>query len=291
MKRASTLTPQSPNRSWRLVIRPRSKWLDLQLADLWRYRDLVALFVRRDFVSEFKQTVLGPTWFILQPLLTTLVFVVVFGRMVGLSTDGLPGMLFYLSGNVVWMYFSNVLTATANTFVANANLFGKVYFPRLAVPLSLTISHLLKFALHLVFFAVCWGFFSLQGQSIYMTALAWLVPFLVITMAGLALGLGIIFSALTTKYRDLRFLLEFGVRLLMYGTPVIYPLSVIPEKWRWVMLANPVTPLVEAFRLAFLGQGTVTAAHLAYSAAFALVALLGGAVIFHRVERTFMDTV
>ena len=278
-------------RSWSLIIRPHGGWFELHLSDLWRYRDLVWMFVRRDFSAQFKQTLLGPIWFVLQPLLTTLVFVIVFGNIAKLSTDGLPKLLFYLSGNIVWMYFSGVLTAASNTFVANAHLFGKVYFPRLAVPLSLSISHLLKFGLQFLFFLCFVGYYVLMGTPIHFTPFAWLFPLLVLIMAGQALGLGVLFSAMTTKYRDLRFLLEFGVRLLMYATPVVYPLASIPDKWRWFLLVNPMTPVIETFRLAFLGKGTFSWWHLGYSAGFAVVSLLLGAAIFNRVERTFMDTV
>lgn len=278
-------------RSWRLVIRPHAGWFELHLTDLWRYRDLVMMFVRRDFVAQFKQTILGPAWFVLQPLLTTVVFVVVFGNIANLSTDGIPKTLFYLSGNVVWMYFSGVLTTTSNTFVGNANLFGKVYFPRLAVPLSLVISNGLKFGLQFLFFLVFLLFFFLNGAPVQITVYAFLFPLLILIMAGLALGLGVLFSSMTTKYRDLRFLLEFGVRLLMYATPVIFPLSSIPDKWRWVLLANPMTPVIETFRLAFLGQGTFSWWHVGYSAVFAVFSVLIGAAVFNRVERTFMDTV
>jgi lipopolysaccharide transport system permease protein len=285
------LTPQPPARAWSLVIRPRAGWLELHLGDLWRYRDLVTLFIRRDFVAQFKQTLLGPAWFVMQPLLSTLIFVVVFGHIANLSTDGLPKILFYLSGNVAWMYFANVLTATSNTFISNAHLFGKVYFPRLAVPLSLTLSNLMKFALQFAFFLAFVLYFRLRGAPVRFTWVAWLSPLLVLTMAGQALGLGILFSAMTTKYRDLRFLLDFGVRLLMYAAPVVYPLSAIPQKWRWFLLVNPMTPLIEAFRLGFLGQGTLSWPLLAYSAGFAAVSLLAGIAIFNRVEKTFMDTV
>jgi len=280
------------DKDWDLVIRPQSGWFDLQFRDLWRYRDLVMRVVRRDIVAQFKQTILGSSWFVIQPLLTTIVFAVVFGNLAGLSTDHLPKMLFYFSGNVVWLYFSNVLTASANTFVGNAHLFGKVYFPRLAVPLSLTISNLIKFGLQVGFFLVFWLYYALMGTGIRMTPASFLFPVLVLIMAGQALGVGILFSAMTTKYRDLRFLLEFGVRLAMYATPVIFPLSSITGgRLRLVLLANPMTPVIEVFRLGFLGQGTLNWGWLAYSACFAIVSLLVGVVAFNRVERTFMDTV
>ena len=277
---------------WDLVIRPRSGWFDLHLLDLWRYRDLVLLFVRRDFVAQFKQTILGSAWFVIQPLLTTIVFTVVFGNLANLSTDHLPKMLFYLSGNIIWMYFSGVLTAASHTFVGNAHIFGKVYFPRLVIPLSLTLSNLIKFMLQFGFFLAFWLYYVLIGADIRMTPTALLFPVLVLIMAGLALGLGILFSSMTTKYRDLRFLLEFGVRLAMYATPVIFPLSSITGgRLRLVLLVNPMTPIIETFRLGFLGQGTMHWGWLAYSAAFAVVSLLVGVVAFNRVERTFMDTV
>ncbi len=282
---------ETTTRTWRLVIRPRAAWFDLHLKDLWVYRDLIMMFVRRDFVAQFKQTILGPIWFVLQPLLTTVVFTIVFGTIAKISTDGLPKMLFYLSGNVVWMYFSGVLTAASNTFVGNAHLFGKVYFPRLAIPLSLAISHVLKFLLQFLFLLCFIAFYWVKGAPIHFTAFAWLFPLLILIMAGQALGLGVIFSSMTTKYRDLRFLLEFGVRLLMYATPVVFPLSSIPDQWKWLLLANPMTPIIEIFRLGFLGQGVFSWWQLGYSFVFATLVLVFGVAIFNRVERTFMDTV
>lgn len=276
---------------WDLIIRPANGWLDLHLMDLWRYRDMVLMFVRRDFVSQFKQTLLGPAWFILQPLLTSLVFVVVFGNIAGLETQGLPKLLFYLSGNILWLYFSGVLTATSNTFISNAHLFGKVYFPRLAIPLSISISHFLRFGVQISFFSVFWIYYRLRGADIELKSAAALFPLVLVLMAGLALGLGILFSACTTKYRDLRFLLDFGVRLLLFASPVVYPLSTIPAEWRWFLLINPMTPLIEVFRLGFLGEGTVTAGLLLYSAVFSVLSLAFGAVIFSRIEKTFIDTV
>ena len=278
---------------WDLVIRPRSGWLELHLQDLWRYRDLVMLFVRRDFVAQFKQTILGPAWFVLEPLLTTIMFTIVFGNIARLSTDGLPKILFYLNGNILWQYFAQCLTTTSNTFSVNARLFGKVYFPRLAVPVATVISGLLKLALQFVFFMVFWGYYALVTDvQIHLTWAAALLPVLVLLMAMLALGLGVICSSLTTKYRDLRFLLRFGVQLAMYTSTVIYPLAAIKGgKSRYVIFANPMTPIIEAFRYGFLGTGSLSWAHLAYSAAFAVSVLLVGICIFNHVERTFMDTV
>jgi len=276
---------------WDLVIRPKAKWFDLHLRDLWRYRDLITLFVWRDFVAQYKQTILGPLWFIIQPLLTTIMFTIVFGNIAQLPTDGLPKMLFYLSGNVVWGYFSSCLNNTSNTFVANAGLFGKVYFPRLAVPVSIVISQLFTFGLQLMLFLAFLAYYAWNGAMVQPNAVILLTPFLILLMASLGLGAGIISSALTTKYRDLRFLLVFGVQLLMYATPVIYPLSAIPEKYRFFILANPMTPVIETFRYGFLGSGTFDPTHLAYSTLFTAMVLLLGILLFSRIERTFMDTV
>jgi len=277
--------------NWDLIITPRKKWYDLQLADVWRYRDLIALFVRRDFVSRYKQTILGPLWFLIQPLLTSVVFTVIFGNIAQLPTDGLPQLLFYMSGNVLWGYFSNCLTSTSNTFVANARLFGKVYFPRLVMPISTVISNLITFAIQFVFFLGFYLYFFLSGADITLTTWAFSLPLLILLMAGLGLGFGIIISSLTTKYRDLSYLVSFGVSLWMYATPVIIPVSSIPERWRWVVDVNPVTPIIETFRAGFLGAGDASWSRLGYSAAFMLVVMFIGVVIFNRVEKTFIDTV
>jgi lipopolysaccharide transport system permease protein len=265
---------------------------DLRLGELWRYRDLVMLFVRRDFVAVYKQTILGPLWYLIQPLMTAIIFTFIFGNIASLPTDGLPQFLFYMSGTVVWSYFAECLNKTSNTFVQNASLFGKVYFPRMAVPVSILISNLITFLIQFVLLIAFILYFVLRGTSIQPNWL-WIAlsPILILMMAGLGLGLGIIISSLTTKYRDLRFLITFGVQLLMYATPVIYPISSIPERLRWIILANPMTPIVEAFRYAFLGAGTVDVSHLLYSFTFMLVIVLLGIVIFNRVEQTFMDTV
>jgi lipopolysaccharide transport system permease protein len=273
------------------AIQPQRNLLDLRLSELWKYRDLVMLFVRRDFVSVYKQTILGPLWYLIQPLLTTVIFTFIFGQVASLPTDGLPQFLFYMSGTVIWAYFAACLTKTSETFVQNANLFGKVYFPRLAVPVSILISNLITFAIQLALFMLFVLFFILRGSSVQPNLWILFVPLLVLMMAGLGLGFGILISSLTTKYRDLRFLVTFGVQLLMYATPVIYPVSSIPERFQWVILANPMTSIVEAFRYAFLGAGTLNLGHLLYSFVFMLVAVALGALVFNRVEQTFMDTV
>lgn len=276
---------------WTLIIRPRTGWFDLHLADLWRYRDLITMFVRRDFVSLYKQTILGPLWFIIQPLLMTLTFTLIFGNIAQLSTDGLPKILFYLSGIMAWNYFSECLLKTSETFSGNAHLFGKVYFPRLAVPVSVVISNFIKFGIQLGLFLAFYFYFLANGAAVKPTWAILLVFPLIILMAALGLGSGIIVSSLTTKYRDLRFLIQFGTQLLMYSTPVIIPLSKIPEKYRWIMLINPMTPVIETFRFAFLGTGTFSWAHLGISAATTILIVAAGIVLFNHVEKTFMDTV
>ena len=280
------------NQGWDMIIEPQRSLLDLRLGELWHYRDLVLLFVRRDFVSVYKQTILGPLWFLIQPLLTTITFTVIFGNFAKLPTDSLPQFLFYMSGTVVWSYFSDCLTKTSNTFVNNSQLFGKVYFPRMAVPVSILISSLITFLIQFALFLVFVLYFFLSGASIHLNWM-WVLlsPVLLFMMAGLGLGFGIIISSLTNKYRDLRFLVQFGVQLLMYATPVIYPISSIPARFQWVILANPMTSIVEAFRYAFLGAGDANLGHLAYSFGFMLVVVFIGTVIFNRVEQTFMDTV
>lgn len=277
--------------NWSLVIRPQRAWWDLRLGELWRYRDLVWLFVWRDFVAYYKQTILGPLWYLIQPILTTVVFTVIFGNIAQLSTDGLPPFLFYLAGNTVWAYFAASLTSTSNTFTGNAGLFGKVYFPRLAMPLSVVISQIISFGIRFFVFLGFLIYFIASGSDVHPNWWILILPVLLIIMAGLGLGLGIIVSSLTTKYRDLQQLVVFGTQLLMYGTPVIYPLSSIEGTWRWVILANPMTPVVEVFRLAFLGTSVLSPLYLLYSFAFMVLVLLIGVLIFNRVENSFMDTV
>ena len=284
-------TQSSNQENWSLVIRPQRAWWDLRLGELWRYRDLIWLFVWRDFVAYYKQTILGPLWYLIQPILTTLVFTVIFGNIAKLSTDGLPPFLFYLAGNTVWTYFSACLTSTSSTFTSNAGLFGKVYFPRLAMPLSVVISQIISFGIRMLVFLGFLIYFMLSGADVNPNWWILLLPVLLLAMAGLGLGLGIIVSSLTTKYRDLQQLVAFGVQLLMYGTPVIYPLSSIEGTWRWLILANPMTPVVEIFRFAFLGTSAMSPVYLLYSIAFMFVVLLIGVLIFNRVENTFMDTV
>ncbi len=277
--------------NWTMVIRPKGHWLDLRLDELWQYRDLILLFVRRDFVAAYKQTILGPLWHLIQPLFTAITFTFIFGNVAGLSTDGLPKFLFYMAGTVAWSYFAKCLTSTSDTFAANAGIFGKVYFPRLATPVSIIISSLITFGIQFGIFLLFMAYFGVRGAGIHPNNWILLTPVLLLLMAGLGLGFGIIVSSLTTRYRDLRHLVSFGVHLFMYATPVIYPLSTIPEKYKSLIMANPMTPIIETFRFAFLGAGTVDAMHLLYSASFTVVVLLAGILLFNKVERTFMDTV
>ncbi len=274
-----------------LTIRPQRSLLNLRLGELWRYRDLVMLFVWRDFVSVYKQTILGPLWYLIQPLLTTITYTVIFGSVAQLPTDGLPTFLFYMSGTVIWTYFAECLTKTSNTFLQNAHIFGKVYFPRMAVPVSILISNLITFGIQFLLFMIFVAIFAARGAEIRPTLWILFSPVLVLMMAGLGFGFGVIISSLTTKYRDLRFLVQFGVQLLMYATPVIYPVSSIPARFQPLIQINPMTSIVETFRYAFLGAGTVNPWQLLYSFVFMIVIVIISSVIFNRVEATFMDTV
>ena len=282
---------QKEPKKWDMVIGPHRNLFDLRLRELWHSRDLILLFVRRDFVSVYKQTILGPIWYIIQPLLTTIIFTVIFGNIAKLPTDGLPSFLFYMSGTVIWTYFASVFTKTSDTFVNNANLFGKVYFPRLAVPVSILLSNLIAFIIQFVFFLGFILYFVARGTQLHPNWWILFTPVLLLMMAGLGLGFGIICSSLTTKYRDLRFLVQFGVQLLMYVTPVIYPMSSIPQRYQAILQFNPISPVVETFRYAFLGGGAVNIPQLIYSFGLMLILIILGAVIFNRVEATFMDTV
>jgi lipopolysaccharide transport system permease protein len=283
--------PPQPPGDWTLVITPQNRLFDLKLRELWQYRDLILLFVRRDFVAQYKQTILGPAWHLIQPLLTTIVFTVIFGKVAQIPTDGVPPFLFYMAGTVLWTYFSGVLTGTSSTFTGNASIFGKVYFPRAAVPVAGLLSKLIAFSLQFLFFLCFLGYFMLGGADVAPNAWALATPLLLLIMAALGLGLGVIVSSLTTRYRDLTVVVGFGVQLLMYATPVIYPLSSLPEPYRTWMLLNPIAPVMEIFRHAFLGAGEVDIGTLTYSVFVTGVILFFGVILFNRVERTFMDTV
>lgn len=278
-------------KEWDLVIEPQSSLFELHLKDVWRYRDLLWLLVKRDFVSFYKQTILGPLWFFIQPLFTTIIFTFVFGNLAGLSTDGLPQPLFYMAGITAWNYFADCLTKTSTVFRDNAQIFGKVYFPRLIMPLSIVMSNLVRFGVQMLLFFMMIGYYSFSGASFHSNSFVLLFPILVLLMALLGLGLGLIITALTTKYRDLAFLITFGVQLMMYATTVIYPLSAAPANYKWLVELNPMTGIIEAFRYGFLGQGVLTWQSLGYSVIVTLVSLVLGVIIFNKTEKTFVDTV
>lgn len=278
---------------WTIEIYPHDSLLSLRLGEVWRYRDLLMLFVRRDFVALYKQTILGPLWYLIQPLMTTVVFTLIFSNIAKIGTDDIPPVLFYLAGITLWSYFSECLTKVSDTFFANQQIFGKVYFPRIIVPLSLVTSGLIKFGIQFMLFIGMIGFFTIfRGVDLQINAYALLTPFLILIMAMLALGFGMLISAMTAKYRDLKFALTFGVQLWMYATPIVYPMSIIGGgKWRYLILANPLSPIVETFKLGFLGEGMFSFWYLGYSAGFATALLLIAIAVFNRTERTFMDTV
>ena len=285
-------TLEKDNEHWDQVIEPHSKLLNLNLKEVWRYRDLMWLFVKRDFAAQYKQTILGPLWHFIQPVFTTLMFLFIFGKVANIPTDGIDAIPFYMSGIAIWNYFSSCHTATSNTFVANACIFGKVYFPRLVMPLSIVTSNLVKFGIQFLLLLAVLVFFGIRNGHFYIGASWLLIPVLVLMMAGLGLGLGIIISSLTTKYRDFNVLIGFAVQLLMYATPVAYPLSYLKQKSyaHWIAW-NPVAPIVEAFRYAIFGKGSVDITGLLYSGSFIMIVLLVGMLLFSKVERTFTDTV
>jgi lipopolysaccharide transport system permease protein len=282
----------SSDEEWTLIIRPHNSLFNLNLREVWCYRDLLFMFVRRDFVAVYKQTILGPLWFFIQPLLTVIIFNITFNKIAKIPTDGFPAILFYLAGLTPWNYFSSCLTKTSNTFVENSSIFGKVYFPRLIVPLSVVVSTMIQFSIQFVLFIILFIYFFFSGSNVS-PQWGWIIlltPALVLLMAALGLGSGIVVSSLTTKYRDFTFLLGFGVQLLFYTTPVIYPMSSIPTKWQWLILLNPMTAPVEAFRAIFLG-GSIPWFALGISTLLTVALVFFGIVIFNKVEKSFMDTV
>ncbi|HUC79696.1 MAG TPA: ABC transporter permease [Flavisolibacter sp.] len=291
----STMHVESANpaqENWTEIIKPKSHLFDLRLHELWRYRDLVAMFVRRDFVSNYKQTILGPIWFFIQPLITTIMFVFVFGKIAGFAPAGVPMLAFYMAGVTIWNFFSENLNRTSTVFRDNAGIFGKVYFPRLTMPIAIVISSLVRFAIQFFLFLLIWGYYMVTEDSINPNWWAILLtPLLLLIMGLLALGLGMIITAMTTKYRDLVFLMGFGVQLLMYATPVIYPLEKLPVKYAAIIKANPMSPVLETFRFAFLGSGDFSWSYLLYSVGITLAILSFGIVVFNRVEKSFTDTV
>lgn len=285
------MSTSQESKDWDLVIKGHSSLFDVNFGDLWRYRDLLLMFVKRDFVSFYKQTILGPLWFFIQPIFTTIVFTFVFGNLANISTDGLPHALFYLTGITAWAYFADCLTKTSTVFKDNANIFGKVYFPRLIMPLSIVVSNLVRFGVQLLLLIVMMVIFHYRGEQFEVTYGLVFFPILVLLMALLGLGIGLIITAVTTKYKDLTFLITFGVQLLMYGTTVIYPLSAAPEQYKRIIELNPMTGIIEGFRFAFLGKGEFTPWSVGYSAIVTVVILFFGILIFNKTEKNFVDTI
>lgn len=277
--------------NWTTIIKPRNKLFQVDFREIWQYRDLLTMFVRRDIVTQYKQTILGPAWYFIQPALTTIMYMVVFGGIAKISTDGLPQPMFYLAGIVCWQYFADCLNKTSATFTTNQNIFGKVYFPRLIIPLSTVVSNLVRMGIQFLLFFAVYVYYLVLKVHVVPTIYIILVPFLIIMLAGLALGFGILVSSMTTKYRDLTILFTFIVQLWMYATPVIYPLSTMSEKMQKIMTLNPLTAVVEAFKYGTMGAGTFSWFSLGYSFVFMLILLGLGIVVFNKVQRSFMDTV
>jgi len=288
------MSTTSVKEHWDIEITPQNNLLDLKLKDVWHYRDLLVLLVRRDFVSFYKQTIFGPLWFFVQPVITILMYTIVFGGLAGIPTDGIPKPLFYLAGTIIWNYFADCLTKTSTVFKDNAAMLGKVYFPRLIMPLSIVLSNLIRFAVQLVLFIAMLLFYWFKGVTIAPNLYVLLFPFIVLLIAAQGLGFGMIISAVTTKYRDLTFVVSFGVPLAMYATTVIYPLSEVASKYHnysWLIKYNPITELIETFRYGFLGKGGFDWQLFSYSAVVTFVILLIGTVIFNKVEKNFVDTI
>ena len=275
---------------WTEIIEPQSSLLNLNLKEVWRYRDLLLLLVKRDFVTYFKQTILGPIWFFVNPILTTLIYTLVFGNIAGISTNGTPKIAFYLSGVVMWNYFSTSLTQTSTVFTVNAPIFGKVYFPRLIMPLSIVVSNLMQFGIQFLLFLIIVIYYTFQGQ-LHPNIFVLLTPVLIVLMAAFALGVGMIFSSMTTKYKDMAMLLTFGVQLFMYATPIVYPLSTINDQYKYLIELNPLTAIIENFRYAFLGSGSLNIEALGYSCVMIGILLAIGTIIFNRIQKGFMDTI
>lgn len=278
---------------WDLIIKPQIKWYQIDLKAIWKYRDLLLLLVRRDFVAVYKQTILGPLWFFIQPVITAFTFTFIFGNVAKLSTDGNPSILFYLSGITIWTYFSDCLTKTSTTFISNAGVFGKVYFPRLIMPLSVLVSNLIKLGIQLTIFLCVWIYYVNIGEKVKPHwEMMWLLPVLIFMLAGLGFGFGILISSLTTKYRDLNFLVGFGVQLLMYASSVVIPISSMSDKVKHVMLLNPLTSIIESFKYIFLGSGSYESfAYLPYGFGFMMILVSLSIIVFNKVEKSFMDTV
>jgi lipopolysaccharide transport system permease protein len=276
---------------WTIIISPQHSWLSFNFKEVWQYRDLVKLFVRRDFVAKYKQTILGPLWFVLQPLLTTLVFIIIFGRIAKISTDGLPEILFYFSGTICWGYFADCFTQIAETFIANAPVFGKVYFPRLVVPIANGINNMFKFFIQFAVFILLLIFYHVKGFDV--TPSLWLLtfPLLLVQMAAMGIACGLIVSSISTRYRDLTNIMSVGVQLWMLATPVVYPLSQVPENYRRFFILNPMASIISGFRAAFLGKSVITMEYFLVGWIVTLICLFCGLVLFNRIEKTFVDTI
>ena len=290
---------ESEIKHFQIVIRPKNSLLDFKLKEIFHYRDLISLFVKRDFISKYKQTILGPAWAVIQPLLTTVVFTILFGSLANLTTADtpkanavIPGFLFYMAGTICWTYFSTTVNNTSATFINNAGIMGKVYFPRMVTPISIAFSNLIQFTIQLIMFVAIYIVMLLTGTAVLCPSwYLFLLPFLVLQMMMLSMGFGIIISALTTKYRDLQMLVGFGLQLWQYATPIAYGLRLVPEKWQWLMLVNPVTPIVLTFRYAFFGTGYFSLTYYLISWVMTIGILLLGMILFNRIEKTFMDTI
>ena len=277
--------------SWTTIIKPKTNFLSLNLDDLWKYRDLTRMFIKRDFVTFYKQTILGPLWFIIQPLFTSAMYMLIFGRVAKISTDEIPQILFYMAGVINWTYFSECLTQTSNTFVTNANVFGKVYFPRLTVPVANIMTNMIRYFIQFSLFLGFYFFYIFKGAPVSPNWMIVLTPIILLYIAVLSMGYGLWISAITTKYRDLKFALPFVVHLWMYVTPIVYPLSLIPDKYKLLMILNPITPAIELFKKAYLGAGTINLYHAGLSIILTMIIVFTGIIIFNKTEKTFMDTV
>lgn len=278
-------------KEYTFIIKPKRSLLEINLKEIWQYRDLLFLLVKRDFISVYKQTILGPIWFFLQPIMMTITFTIIFGNVAQISTGEIPKTLFYLIGITFWNYFASCLTSTSNTFIANSSVFGKVYFPRLIVPISVVVSNLMKLGIQLMLLIVIWSYYLFSSSSVNPQFTLFVLPVFIFIYAIMGLGFGLIFSALTTKYRDLNFLIAFGVQLLMYASAVIFPVSVVPVEKQWILFLNPLVSLMEAIKFSFTGHGVFSIPYLLYSSIFSIVILIVGALVFNKVEKGFIDTV
>ena len=282
---------ESPEEYWDFEIKPKSGWFNIHLGEIYRYRDLIFIFVKRDFVTYYKQTILGPLWYIIQPLVNSVIFTIIFGKLAKIPTDGLPQFLFYMAGTVAWGYFANCLTQTSNTFVANREIFGKVYFPRMTVPIAIVITGLFQFFIQFVLFLGFLLYYWYQGAKVEPTIMILTLPLILLQMAILGLGMGILISSLVTKYRDLTFAMTFAVQIWMYLTPIVYPLTQVPVQYRSLYVINPMVSIVETFRGAFLGVSSIEPHHILISVLITICIFIIGVILFSRIEKTFMDTV